>query len=57
LKTDYDGEYWTQEMADYWEISQEARDEANSIMSYRSILRKDSNEFYTYWEFLNKEQK
>ena len=54
FEEDYEGNYWTQDMLDKWEISQDARDLANSYSSYRRTLRKTVVEFYDYWERLNK---
>lgn len=54
FEEDYEGDFWTQEKVDEWEISQAARDRANSYSNYRRTLRKTVVEFYDYWEKLNK---
>lgn len=53
---DYNGEYWTQEKIDEWEISDDARELANSLNSYGITLKKyTQKELYDYWLNLTKE--
>jgi len=46
LKKGRKGRYWTQEMVDLWEISQEARDEIN-IKATKPIQAYEKKEFFT----------